>query len=106
MQPPEDVHPLHAAAAPPLHPAVKAKPMSVANAVRFIHKVRTDESLRDGVVLKEYEARKAFLEERGYIFGQKEFEDGVVQALSECQLPSEAEEVQEIRNWFFVLHYL
>jgi hypothetical protein len=80
--------------------------MSVADAVRFIHKVRIDEDLRDGVVLKEYEDRKAYLEARDFNFTQKEFEDGVVQALTECQFPQEAEEVQEIRNWFFVLHYL
>jgi hypothetical protein len=80
--------------------------MSVADAVRFIHKVPDRRGLEEWVVLKEYEDRKAYLEARDFNFTQKEFEDGVVQALTECQFPQEAEEVQEIRNWFFVLHYL
>lgn len=80
--------------------------MSVASATSFIKHIKNHPQAIDDFSLNLREDREEKLKEGGFEFTREEFEDGAVECLRDCIVVEEADEVQMIRQWFLVLHFM
>jgi len=76
--------------------------MSIGNAIQFIRKVQSDSSFRNEIYDLSGEDIPRWLAEREMDFSDDEYEEGYNYLHVRCQDEYEAQELKQLRQWYYL----
>jgi predicted ribosomally synthesized peptide with nif11-like leader len=86
--------------------ALRAMPMTIAHARKFVSRAMQDDDLRDALnAAEDPMARTAVLQEEGLAFSLEEFEEAWRNELTKCQTESQADALHDLNQWWQLLSH-